>query len=304
MLRLGNRQFPASPSLGDTSCHTHVVLLPGNPGLIEYYRPLLRSVFHRLPQDVKDKCTFHALGVPGHDVRGLNGTSEFIISDHVQYCRSYLHSDELSPSLSSSNLIFIGHSYGSYLAMRLLEALGKNVADKSSLVMLMPALHQMGRCAGTIARLVVADTWTTTTWAAWAAWAVTAFTPPVLRDTVVNALGHDANVADVTKALLDGTRRGLYLNICSLARDEVKNILEPTELAFVRTIARRSLLLYADNDQWCTSLGQQRIQEAFGSELQTEWAGNGVQHAFVLSQVETEKVARNVAPWISERVRG
>lgn len=300
VLRLGHRSFPVTPPLSDTRSHTHVILLPGNPGVIEYYRPLLRSVFHRLPQDVKDRSTLHALGLPGHDVRVLNGTRQFVIADHVRYCTSYLHSEELSPNLLNSNIIFVGHSYGSFLAMKLLESLGSDIAKRTSFIMLMPALHQMGQCAGALARLLLADTWYTTTWTAWG---LSAFAPPVLKDAAVQVLGHDASVVDVTKALLDGTRRGLYLNICSLARDEVNNILEPSELKHAKTIAKRSLFLYADNDQWCTSLGRERIQDAFGDELQTQWAGEGVKHAFVLSKVETEKLARDIAPWISEKVR-
>lgn len=303
VLRLGVRsvRYPIDATSEHVDADTHVVLLPGNPALIEYYRPLLRNIFHRLPQDVKDRTTIHGLGLPGHDVRELNGTTEYEIKDHVQYCCSYLRSEELSPPLAKSNVIFIGHSYGSYLGLRIIEELGKSVAKRSSLVMLMPALHQMGECAGAVARFLLSDRMSITTWAAWA---VTAFMPPVLRDVVVHALGHDTGIAEVTKAVLDGRRRGLYLNICSLARDEVKNILEPSTLPMSRIIAGRSLLLYADNDNWCTSLGRERIEGAFGSELQTEWAGEGVRHAFVLSKFETEKVVRIVAPWISENVRG
>lgn len=301
VLRLGvHPVHNTTPEKADAPTHTHVVLLPGNPGLVEYYRPLLRSIFHRLPQDVKDRATVHGLGLPGHDIRELNGTTEYAIQDHVQYCRSYLQSEEVSPPLEKSNIIFIGHSYGSYLGLRIIEEFGKSVTERSSLVMLMPALHQMGECAGAIARFLLGDRMSTTTWAAWA---VTAFAPPVLQDVVVRALGHDTGVADVTRTMLDGRRRGLYLNICSLARDEVKNILEPSMLPLSKIIAGRSLLLYADYDRWCTPLGRERIVEAFGSELQTEWAGEGVRHAFVLCKVETEKVVRTVAPWISEKVR-
>lgn len=202
--------------------------------------------------------------------------------------------------MSDSRLIFIGHSYGSFLAMQLFSTLGKAAVDKAGFIMLMPALHQMGRCAGLVARAMLNDTWTITTWTAWA---VTAFMPPVLKDTIIKALDHDRAVSDVTNTMLDGKRRGLYLNICSLARDEVKNILEPEDLKFAKDIGERALFVHADSDKWCTPLGIEKIQKAFGTNLQSQTAGEGVQHAFVLSQTETEKVARDLAPWISEMIR-
>lgn len=233
-------------------------------------------------------------------MRQLNDLSEFVVEDHLRYCRSYLHSDEISPPIAGSRTIFIGHSYGSFLAMRLFEALGKSFIENAAFVMLMPALHQMGACAGAIARGLLSDNWATTTWAAWA---VTAFMPPVLRERIVKALGHDKAVSDVTSTMLDGRRRGLYMNICSLARDEVKKILEPEDLKYAKDIGERSLLMHADDDKWCTQLGIDKIQKAFGPKLQSQGAGEGVQHAFVLSRVETDKVARDLAPWISEKIR-
>ncbi len=43
---------------------THLILLPGNPGVIEYYRQFLLMTCSRLPQDVRASVAVHALGLP------------------------------------------------------------------------------------------------------------------------------------------------------------------------------------------------------------------------------------------------
>lgn len=305
VLRLGqvsNRSARAGPaSNGDASAyHTHVLFLPGNPGVIEYYRPFLRMIFNRFPQDVRDRVTVHGLGLPGHDLRALNGTNAYVISDHVSFCRSYLESDDVRPAVKGSKLVIIGHSYGSHLGLRLIQEIGSAMVQRSSAVLLMPAVHYMGRCAGVLSRFLLQDRgWTTTS----AAWGLTALLPPIFRDALIDLQGHCSGVADVSKAVIDGRRRGLYLNICSLARDEILSILEPSDLKAAKAVGKRSLFIYADEDKWCPPEAARSIRDAFGENLQTEWAGEGVRHAFVLSTEQTEKIVRIISPWISERVR-
>lgn len=280
--------------------HTHVLFLPGNPGVIEYYRPLLRMIYERFPQDVRERVTVHGIGLPGHDLRELNGVNTYVIADHITFCRSYLQSDEMRPALDRSQLVIIGHSYGSYLAVRLIDEMGPGTVRRSSTVLLMPALHYMGQCVGAISRFLLQDrAWTTTS----VAWGLTALLPPIVRDTLINLQGHCSGVADISKAIIDGRRRGLYLNICSLARDEILSILEPSTLKAAKAVGSRSLLVHADEDRWCPPAAIDSIRDAFGHKLQTEWAGDGVRHAFVLSTEQTEKVVRILSPWISEKVR-
>lgn len=280
--------------------HTHVLFLPGNPGVIEYYRPIIRCIFDRLPHDVTKSVSIHGLGLPGHDVRELNGTRQFKIADHVAHVKKYLGSGHVQPSLTNSNLIIIGHSYGSYLGVRVLEELGEAVIHNSGMVLLMPALWEMGECAGAMTRFMVSDRFGSISWGLWAA---TAIIPPVLRDVIVRALGHDGSVESVTRSLVDGRRRGLYMNIGRLARDEIICIRDPTRHAWCADIGERSLLVWADADKWCPDEGKAVIGKAFGDRLRVEYAGEGVRHEFVTSRAETDKVARILAAWVTERVR-
>lgn len=293
MLRLG--VLAATPTL--KTRHMHVVFLPGNPCLIEYYRPLLRRLYQRLPHDAQQAVTVHGLGLPGHDLRELNGMREFIIQDHLEYCVEYLKSELVVPGVERSEVVVVGHSYGCFLGLKVIKML--KLEGRAGYVMLMPALYRMAECAGSVMRLMLQDSFRMTTWGAWT---LTALTPPLIRDAVIRALKHESGVEPVSKKLVDGRRRGLYLNICSLARDEMAKILDPASEK-VSELGRNSLLVYADGDRWCPPEGRERIQKALGDGLQVEFAGEDVNHAFVLSGDETEKLVRIVAPWLSELVR-
>lgn len=280
--------------------HTHIVLLPGNPGVIEYYRPVLRRIFERLPHDVSESTSIHGLGLPGHDVRELNGAATFNIADHKKYVMAFLDSTNLSPPLAESRLVFIGHSYGSFLSLKVLNELGQSVRARASLVLLMPALWHMARCAGTAMCLLLRDALGATTWTSWA---LTAALPERVRNKLIGLLDHDPAVQTVTGRVVDGRRHGLYRNICNLARDEMVNIMAPRDNAAAAALGPRTLFLHANRDRWCPPDAQSAIKEAFGPELTVEFTGEHVEHAFVLEREQSESVASSVASWVAEFVR-
>lgn len=130
----------------DESQVNHLFLIPGNPGIVEYYRPLIRQIWRRLPNDLRVLTSIHAVGLPGHDLRELNGTATFGVNHHICFMREYIGSVASHPN----NIIFLGHSYGSFLAARV--ASGMKQDRNYSLGMLMPCMWQMGKCAGNMIR--------------------------------------------------------------------------------------------------------------------------------------------------------
>lgn len=288
-------QIPSKVQSGDT----HVLLLPGNPGIIEYYRPFLRKLWQKLSPDLQKVCHFHALGLPGHDLRELNGDREFVISDHVGFCRSYLQSKMLLAESEEHNLVMVGHSYGSHLALTVMETLAEEEVCQVSLVMLMPALWEIAYCAGLLTRLALAD------WRgllSWLTWMVTNVTPPIMRDALLSSIGHDRESECISRKLVDGRRRSVFENITSLGRDELVNIRNPYHMITSKSI-QSALLVYVDDDKWCPPQARSIIMDAFSGRIEVKKGGSGVTHAFVLNTFETLRVVDEVAPWLSDRIR-
>jgi hypothetical protein len=279
--------------------HTHVVFLPGNPGVIECYRRWLCELVERLPLDVRSATSVHGVGYPGHDVRELNGPTVFGITDHVSYVRDYLSSAQLSPPLSASRVVFLGHSFGSFLALRILNA-DKALAARAHIVMLMPAVHRMSDCRPPLVRLITHRA------------ASNVLVPTVntlarlLPRAAVRAAFRAAGVVEggsnaALSRMFDGRRGALFENCLSLAREEMEQIQHPAdEPACAMVGASRAYLYWTEDDAWCKADSVDAIRTAFG-DLVVEHAGpdEGVTHAFSTDVPQLEAVARCVAYWIT-----
>lgn len=297
-LSFGTNEASSGTDSRKQDLQTHIVFLPGNPGVIEYYRPLIQSLWQRLFIQQQQCHHFHALGLPGHDLRQLNEDKRFIISDHSKYCLSYLRSKIFSPPLSGSKIVFVGHSYGSYLALKIIEELSDEETSNIHLAMLMPCVWEMGRCAGIWTRMILTDVFQISTWTASL---LTAMTPPFIRDVFISLVKHDPDMATISRQLVDGNRRALYSNITSLGRDEVSNIHSPQSLRGIKRLSAPSLLVWATNDKWCPPCAKQEILKVFG-ELQVEVkrADVSITHAFVLNRDETDVVVDMILEWLKQ----
>ena len=220
------RTLPSTPHRSRLH-HTHVLLLPGNPGVIEFYRNLIQLVSEKLPLDVTENMTIKGLGLPGHDFRRLNASRAFGIPEHLAYVLSHL--DSLQPPLEESNLILIGHSYGSYLALRVLADLPV-VARRAHLIMLMPALWRLGQCAGPLTTgLLAFPGGRVISRSAGLLTALIAHAPSKLRSSILGGLGSDAQTTHILQKWIATGRHELYHNIVELLKTEVRLIKEPAD---------------------------------------------------------------------------
>ena len=280
--------------------HTHIILFPGNPGLIEFYRDLMRIIWEQLPEEVCANSTMHGLGLPGHDVRKLNDDRRFGIADHVQYASSYL--ENVSPPVETSNLVFIGHSYGSYLILRILEA-NPDLRKRAYFMMLMPAIWYLQKCAGSVlTSMLTGVTRSITTKVAEFVTALLARSPRSLRSTMLGLSGNDSHASDVLQSWIENGRRDLYNNITELLSHEVRDIQSPEDHDFVESLGPRSYLYVVENgDKWCPPEALDAIKAAFGARLTTHIeSASTLSHAFVLKDAETELVAEKLSNWITE----
>lgn len=288
------RKSPLSTST--SAPHTHIIFLPGNPGVIECYRRYICDLADRLPQDVRSTSTVHALGLPGHDLRALSATRLFTIADHIAYVRAYL----AHLSAPSARIVFHGHSYGSYLSLRIL-ALEPSLAPRARLIMLMPAVHEMSASRPPKVRLVTDDT-------AGAlltplANAVAALTPRSVTCGVLKTVFgcDDADALAAAARMFDGQRVDVYRNCLSLAREEMRVIRDVrNEKSAAAVGEKRAFLYWTEDDAWCTAESVKAIRGAFGDlTVYHAKASEGVTHAFSVSLPQIRKVAACVASWIA-----
>ena len=271
--------------LGAQNCeeHTHVVFLPGNPGLVSFYRGVLSRALARCPSDIRSGIAVHALALPGHDARRLNGDKTFVVSDHVSFVRSYIesHID------ISKNLIVCGHSYGAFLGLRVLKLLPESLVKSASAFLLMPCVRAMNDCCTLTQKAVIRD-------------------PFGLVSRLASVLGRNVPYSllarmqwsefatETLSGLLSNADSSLYSNVTALARDEMLEINMPPSVPALKSECVR--VLWVDNDQWCTDETVKAITQRYPGCFVEKL--NGVQHAFSLDQVQGESVAKALASWL------
>lgn len=283
----------------DQTTTTHVIVLPGNPGVIGFYADFGSLLCDRLPHDVGSATELHLLGLPGHDAGALNGPATFGLSDHIAHVLAYLQSRNVSPSPGKSRVVLAGHSYGFFLTLRVLESLPPPVVAKTSLVGLMPCAWRMGYCAGPVARALLSNPLGIVTGSAWL---MSRIMPKRLAEYAFNTHQFPAGAAGCTQRLLESPPTGLFRNVCTLAQDEMREIGEAPGFPAARAVAGRTFLFTVDDDRWCPTEAVAALRAAFGEKVTVERprAGETVEHAFVLDYAQCEKVARVVAAWVTE----
>lgn len=271
--------------LGVSQANTHLVYLPGNPGLIAFYREHLKRVVARLPHDVN--VAVHALGLPGHDMSGLNGDATYDIDAHIAYVHSYIEDN-----IPKTNLVLAAHSYGAHLALAVSQQLLSQY--HCTFMLLMPCVRDMARCAGALTRTLLTDPFRTISATAWIA---AQLLPSRALNLLLSRTQYPSAIQTLTRYLHVNSRAALYRNICTLAQDEMKRITDvPTSPDLPR-----AHVLWAPDDKWCTTDTIAALENAFGDRIISEKID--VDHAFVLNHHHSEKVAATVASWLAALVR-
>lgn len=280
--------------------HTHVFFLPGNPGIIEIYRRWLVETHERLPLDVRAEVTLHGIGLPGFDLRGLNGDDFFSISEMCDYWKAYSRSAQVSPPLEDSRVVFIGHSYGAFLALRILNA-DMALAARAHVIMLMPAVHQMAECRPIPVRILT-DGPVGQSLLVPLVGAALRNAPKILVRSALQRFGvQEQDAMRALERMFDGQRGAVHANALRLAQEEMAAIHHPSDHPSSAAVGpERSFLYWTDGDTWCAEPAVEAIREAFG-DLTVEHAPakDEVAHAFGVDVRHIDAVARTVASWIT-----
>ncbi|ORX57291.1 hypothetical protein BCR36DRAFT_367357 [Piromyces finnis] len=122
------------------SPRTVVIIVPGSPGVINYYRRFMGQIY-----DVWDKqIDIYGIEHMGHTDRKLEGNN-VLFSNQQQIESKIAFFDKLKakPEYSHPNTKFylIGHSLGAYMVLRLFEERPNSGITKSFL--LFPAIHEI-----------------------------------------------------------------------------------------------------------------------------------------------------------------
>ncbi|KAG0092325.1 hypothetical protein BGZ92_010202 [Podila epicladia] len=279
-----------SRDLDPSQTRTVLLMIPGNPGLIDYYTPFLQTVH----DTCQGKLDIFGASHLGHS-SGPHVTDPsrlFTLQEQVDSKIAIF--DALTEKFpKGTRFVLAGHSMGSWLALKVLKARPNHGIEK--VFELFPTIHKIadtpnGRNMKNLfkpsVRTMVGGVVSTLRFIFSA--------PPVLRSIVSLATGQDAEMAQVTsQKLLHGH---VVRNCLFLAGQEMEQITE-MDTALIHEHSGKFVFYYGKTDEWSPIENFYEMQDKF-PKVKSILCEQGMVHAFVLGHGEAMGVL--VGGWINE----
>ncbi|KAG0238356.1 hypothetical protein BGW42_005589 [Actinomortierella wolfii] len=275
---------------------TVLFMIPGNPGVIDYYIPFL--------QIVHDTCNGN-LDIFGGKYPKLSSHLGHTSGAHVKDpSRLYTLQEQVDNKIaifdalrerypSNTRYVIAGHSMGAWLSLQLLKARPNHQIER--IFGLFPTVHHIldtpnGQKLKNIFRprtsSMIAGTVTALRFIFSA--------PPVLNGIVRLATGQDQDMAQVTaQQLLFGH---VVKNCLFLAGQEMETIRELDE-QLVHKHGHKFVFYYGKTDEWSPLEHYLDMRDRF-PHVKSHLCSQGMKHAFVLGHGEAMGVL--VGEWINE----
>ncbi len=253
-----------------------VLVIPGNPGVARFYSIFAAQLAAALP----GACVCVA-GHAGHDQkRSIDGGAFVGLAGQVTHKESVINR---YLGNSGGELILVGHSVGSFIAMELQARL-----KVLFVAHLCPTFSFIREGLSPVVKVIVLHSSLT-----WVLANMVHYLPVAARKALVSLLSHDTE--EVQLVLEEHLDFYCARNILAMAAEESVQIRELRE-SHVETMRRnreRSFFVFSQIDQYVPLSYVDELKRRVGGELDIVIAPPDVEHAFVLRHAE----------WMAEKVR-
>ncbi|TKA57669.1 hypothetical protein B0A53_00818 [Rhodotorula sp. CCFEE 5036] len=286
-----------------------ILMAPGNPGLVSYYRDFLPSIRDALPADLKGQTVIHAIGHLGHtpnatsaERRGFKPNAQPTLEDQVADKVAYL--DELAETYrfgeeGAPKLILLGHSIGAWIGLQMLK---ERPALVSAVHALFPTISHMAQTPNGRSLSPLFSSWSLRP--VFYSTSFLSYLPTGLTSRLVSLLtGQSGSGAKITTELVSSPETVIAALV--MARQELAKV-TALDVDLLDQYGDRLWIYWTekDGDGWVTEEAIQEIEAC----LEKKWgeAGRkrrarcqeGMPHAFVLDEGHTTSLARKCADWI------
>ncbi|TMW62212.1 hypothetical protein Poli38472_009705 [Pythium oligandrum] len=261
-----------------------VLIVPGNPGMAHFYLPLMREIVRRHGTQHEVRAVTHA----GHYMPWKNSGKVFDLEHQHEHKVTYLRQRFAeNPDLK---LIIIGHSIGSYLTLKIVEAFPNQVAK---IVLMQPTIHHIGRSAK---GLQLAPVFHHRQHSIKIVKLLEFLVPMALRRFLVRlAIGsHQEPVLHLASLAL--VNRHVFNNVLHMADQEMKTVGDMNE-QLLREHEHKTLFVYSPIDGWVPNEFVQMFQ------LRLPRAGHRMvpqSHGFMMDDNGTRDMADHISQWIQD----
>uniref|UniRef100_A0A7M5VE20 Lipid droplet-associated hydrolase n=2 Tax=Clytia hemisphaerica TaxID=252671 RepID=A0A7M5VE20_9CNID len=280
------------PDCKDNS-DTVIVVIPGNPGAIEFYDRFMENLFQYC------KLPIFGISHAGHNLipsksslvrrvyKELNPNIKssdkhvFTLEEQIEHKLAFIR-QYIDPN---KKIILIAHSLGSYITLKMLERLDSEEADRvKQIILLFPVFErtmetQSGRKWVPLTQFLQRPVIRTTK--------LVELLPQTVKKSLIDFIAHQRRFSnDSKKSLSNGidslvTPNGLR-NMSQIAKDlskigrigDLENVIE--------TFSERLTFYYGASDLWTPLSFYEEMKTRF-PDIDIRLDGKGIDHAFVLS---------------------
>lgn len=289
-----------------------VVVLPGNPGNLHFYRPFADFVFEKM----KKRVSVYVVGHIGHDAtcqakapvqedvrRSVQEQSDWTGDDltclDLQVLQKLSFIDTRLDS--KSTLVLIGHSVGCYILLKMLPHIDRKRLGKA--IFLFPTMH---RIADTPNAIWQRSFYTKRIWIPMLIAKVASYLPRFCLSSIVTLymrwwkgtpLPYKQHMVEGVMAMIEHSQT--LETMLSMAECEMLQIGEFSQSSHetILDLVDRCVYYYGASDGWVLEESFRYFCGQF-PEAKVHRCVHGLEHAFVLAS--SEEMAHMVSKWIDD----
>ncbi|KAF9360071.1 hypothetical protein BGX26_010617 [Mortierella sp. AD094] len=270
--------------------HTVLFMIPGNPGLIDYYTPFLQTVHDTCQEKIDIFGASHLGHSAGSHVTDPSKT--YTLDDQVESKIAIV--DKLRDMYPvGTRFILVGHSMGAWLALQVLKARPNHGIER--VFELFPTIHRIADTPnGRKLKILFKPTTRSIAGGAVSTLRFIFSAPPVLRSIVGLLAGQKKDMAEITSQKL--LHSSVVKNCLFLASQEME-VIRVMDRELIEEHASKFVFYYGKTDEWSPIENYFEMRDEF-PKVKSFLCEQGMVHAFVLGHGEAMGLL--VGSWINE----
>jgi len=286
----------------ENSPRTVVIVVPGSPGVINYYRRFMGQIY-----DTWDKqIDIYGIEHIGHTDRKLEGDNVlFSNQQQIESKIAFFDMIKAKPEYShpDTKIYFIGHSLGAYMILRLFEERPNSGITKA--LLLFPAIHEIEKTPRGVSSFRFIKYNFERKMALFMTKGLDFLPVSFKKSFVKTVVRQSEDESEVTAELLSSQALSNVIHLTQYEREDIKSIDDHME--FIRNHMNELFFFYSINDGWATKEHYDILKEKlpentkYNNLLLDE---TGIPHAFVIGENWSRIIAEHlVYDWLKIKQR-
>ncbi|XXG88512.1 hypothetical protein AAC387_Pa12g0706 [Persea americana] len=261
----------------------HIFLVPGNPGVVSFYKDFVEEVFELLDGN----ASITAIGHTSHTGKYLDFGRLFSLQDQINHKVDLIKQEVANKEIP---IILVGHSIGSYISLEIFKRLQQQVKYYIGLYPFMTMNEKSSRQS----RLVKITASSILRGAVSFSIALLGLLPNSASELLVrNLIGQSWSTTAVEAACTRLLRFHTMQNVLYMAMTEFQKLSEGPDWTFMREKRKQIAYLFGDDDHWGPlTLYEQICKQVPDVAISIEREGHT--HSFSCTEAGSIWVARHV----------